>query len=167
MYDEKKEQTLLIDTGRVNISRDTGSWAFFSESGKYYVQEKMEGFETVYHEVDLNSGVLRRIAGEQEIGMMNTYIGPFMFDEKGEYRIDLSNLQVRTLAKFADIDIRPPKKGFRSEKYTPLDDKHFAKEYYYLDGTAEILFFTYDSSIDYSNYEKILIGGYNLRTESS
>lgn len=161
-YDERKEQKTLIDTGRVGISRDTDSFSFFSESGKYYVQEKIDGFETVYHEVDLSTGVLRRIAGEREIGMMNTYIGPFMFDEKGEYRIDLSNLQVRTLAKFADIDIRPPKKGFRSEKYTPLDDKHFAKEYYYLDGTAEILFFTYDSSIDYSEYEKIVIGGYNL-----
>ena len=166
-YSKERQQVKTISTGDIGIASDFGSFSLFQESGKYYLHGIADGVETVYYEVDFTSGGFRRIVGEKEISVMGQYAGPYMFDDKGEYKINLSSLQVKTLARFSEVDVRPPKKGYKRVRFVPMDDTHFAKTYEYSDGTAEILLFAYDSSIDYSGREKITIGGYNLKESAA
>lgn len=156
-YDHNRQLVRTIDMK----TPEYGELMFFEQNQHYYVHE-MVGGRTTYYEVKFDIGTTQRIVGEQEISAMGLFYGQYVFDNHGEYRIDFSNLQTKTLAKFSDMDFRPPKKTCVHREYIPLNDTHFVREYMYADGTAELLLFTYDPSIDYSKSENIVIGGYNI-----
>lgn len=143
-----------------NISLASSRFSFFQEQGHSYAVEERDGFETVYHEVNFETEKLTQIARQSEIGSADFYQGPYIFNNQGECRINLPTMEVQTLAKYNEINVRPPKKNFISNENVALDDKHFAIEYRYADGSAEVLLFSYDSSINYSKRETIVIGGF-------
>ena len=134
--------------------------SFFHDQGHYYAVEMRDGFETVYHEVNFDTGKLTQVARQSEIGSADFYMGPYIFNNQGESRINLPTMEVQTLAKYNEINVRPPKKTFISNEKIALDDTHFAIKYSYLDGSTEILLFSYDSTINYSKRETIVIGGF-------
>lgn len=137
---------------------------FFEQDGRFFVIEEVDMGEYAYHEVDFSTGKCTLIAASEDIGIDGVNLsGSFIFHPDGEYRVDLTKMQVQCLADRNAIDIQPPRSSlYFVSKYFSLDEERFALGYIYADGTAQILFFRYDPSIDLASKEIIRIGGYGV-----
>ncbi len=157
LYDENYQRTARIDAKDVTFKHDH---AIIEENGQYFaVVETQE--ESEFYALDFATGKVTKKASAYDIdGGLRNQEGKYYFNRDAEYKIDLLNMQTKKLADFSEINVRPAKKPSFSPEYIPLDDEHFARKYDYFDGTKEILFFQYDSSIEYTSREKITIGGF-------
>lgn len=155
---------VLLSEFKPGFSIYTERTGFFEDKGKYYVIEEKEMGILNYHEVNFESHECPTIASSQNMGVVGaTLESKYFFNPDGEYRINLSRMQVDCIAEWNCIDIRPPKKNLDTPaQLYSLDDNRFAKSYEYQDGTAEVLVFQYDPTVDRSNVETIKIGGYGV-----
>ncbi|MBR3058242.1 MAG: hypothetical protein IKG93_09800 [Clostridiales bacterium] len=156
--DKNGAKTGTVDTGKVSLAIHESP--FFQQGEKFYACHLEEEYQRSFYEVDFGSGTLRHMTNENGLGEMQCFSDGYFFDESGEYSFSLTNNDVRKMADFSEINVRPPRRASDGAEYIAIDDLRFAIEYPYKDGTYEILFFSYDASIDYSGYEKIVIGGY-------
>ncbi len=137
---------------------------FFEDDGKYYVIEEKEMGEFIYHEVNFETGSCPALARSKDIGVKGKDVeGQYYFNPDGEYKVNLSAMQVERLADWNCIDIRPPMKTlYTPSKKIQLDDERFAISYEYRDQTSEVILFHYDPSIDRSQVQTLKIGGYGV-----
>lgn len=120
-----------------------------------------------YYKLDFDSSSTSYIMGTDSFGSIVDYCaGLYFFDQKGEYKVDLKNMQIHTIALWNEIDIRPKKTSDSEQKYVALDDEHFAIKMINMDGTGEIGFFTYDNSLNV-NRTKIVVGGYDVSSDET
>ena len=154
----------LIKTIKPGFSCYVDKVGFFEDDGKYYVIEEKDLGEFVYHEVNFETGTCPALAGSKDIGIKGMDVGgQYYFNPDGEYKVNLSDMQVECLADWNSIDIRPPKKTlYTPSKKIQLDDERFAISYEYRDQSSEVLIFHYDPSIDRSQVEALKIGGYGV-----
>ncbi len=149
----------------ISFSTPVDGNGVFEENGRFFAAEETSEFEFNYYSIDFASGSVEKVISGKDAGMSlarETY-GNRYFTSSGEYRIDCTNKQVLTLAKWSDIDIRPEKKMLHQQPwYYALDDEHFAKRYVYGDGTAEILLFSYNPEKKNYAREKIVLGGFGI-----
>ena len=150
-----------MDTGFVCFIDAPG---FFEQEGRFFVIEEVDLGKYSYHEVDFETGKCSLAAAAEDIGLEGADLsGRYYFTSNGEYKVDLTKMQVHCLADRNAIDIQPPRSWlFYPGKYFSLDDERFALSYIYSDGTAQILIFQYDPSIDLASKEIIRIGGYGV-----
>ena len=157
-YNDGSSKT--VTDSNLSIFYDQSS--YFEIDGKSYALVYGEQ-GTKYCEIDFESGKV--IPGEnpyQLIGNVNYLTGEYVFNSDGIYRADIPDETFNIITKWDCIDIQPEYKSLNGYDYYMIDDDHFAKSYSYNDGTLEVLLFTYDSTIDYSDREILTIGGYNL-----
>ena len=146
----------------------TDGEGFFEDNGKYYIVEERDLGELYYHEVNFETGECPTIATSESMGAIGASIsGKYFFNPDGEYRVNLDSMMVECIAEWNNIDIRPPKKNLDTpSQLYGLDDDRFAKSYIYRDGTAEVLLFKYDPTVDRSKVQMIKIGGYGVYDDS-
>ena len=154
----------LLKTLDLGFTSLLGCECFFEDDSRFYIIEENDMDSIIYHEVDFESGIGPAIASNKDIGIIGMNIeGKYFFNPDGEYRVNLSGMQVDCLADWNSIDIRPPRKQLDTpSRYHRLDDERFAISYQYRDKTSEVLVFCYDPAIDRSNVETIKIGGFNI-----
>lgn len=154
----------LVKTIKLDFPCYIDNNGFFEDNGKYYIVEERDLGELYYHEVNFETGECPAIATSESMGAIGASIsGKYFFNPDGEYRVNLASMVVECIAEWNNIDIRPPKTNLDtpSQLYA-LDDDRFAKSYEYRDGTAEVLIFKYDSTVDRSKVQMIKIGGYGV-----
>lgn len=140
---------------------------FYEENGKSYIVVSENYTCWAYYEVNFDSESSLRIMSDRDISDNTVYYsGKYMIDNYGEYKVDAENLVYYTLADWNDIDVRPERKTLANSKtYLAFDDTHFSICYEYTDGSIDIVYLTYDASIDFSSAEKLTIGGYGLNDD--
>lgn len=139
-----------------------GDAPLFESNGNYYVISYADG-GLFYYQIDFDKHSLIQLENAYSMtdAIYDVY-GEYIHNYNGIYRVDLENKYLNIIALWSDLNIRPENKALSNSEYKMQDDNHFAKVYTYLDDTKEIIFFTYDSTIDYSNCKLITIGGYGL-----
>lgn len=136
--------------------------SFFEENGEcFFVEQNYEDFSLVFHRIDFNEGICKRVISNKEISENRPrFQGKYCFETDGEYILNFDSLSLDKVVDWNCIDIRPPQKALKNiEEYIPLDEKHFAITYSYSDGTSEVLLFSYNPSVRASQRIKITIGG--------
>ena len=96
--------------------------------------------------------------------MRNIVSAEYLFGLEGEYKVNLGTLQVETLARWNEVDIRPEKQSGTHQEYVGVDDTKFAIKRLYPDGTGDVGFFTYDNTVN-QNRTEIVVGGYGVYTD--
>lgn len=135
--------------------------SFFMDNESIYLCASTDDISTNYYKLNFSSQSLEYIIDSENISSdVNICSGQYYFGSKGEYKIDLINMQIQTMALWNEIDIRP-NKTTGIQDFIALDDTHFVKKVVYDDGTGEIGFFAYDSSLN-QNRTPIVVGGFGV-----
>lgn len=135
---------------------------FFVENDKYFL-ELPDGF----YNVDFGRGSIDKVIDYSDLPVISPEpYGKYLVGDSGLFEIDMESLTLKTLADFNYVNVRPSSRD-AEERYFCLDDTHFIKSYSYLNGGAEIDLYTYDSTLDYSSAQKIVIGGYGVGKDMS
>ena len=139
----------------------------YEDSGEIYLLSGVNEQVSDYYKVDFSREKIEHIIGTDQLSRdVFSCSGKYFFSNKGEYKVDLINMQVQTLALWNEIDIRPRKLNDASTIYVPLDDTHFVTKNIYGDGTGDIGFFSYDTAVK-TEHTSIVIGGYDVYTDSA
>ena len=141
--------------------------AFFETDGHYYALIRLSS-GCCYCEIDFSAGTVTELEKPMQV-IRGAYDcrSDYIFSRDGIYRVNLIEKNAAVIVDWDSVDIRPEYKYLSDEQYVINDDDHFAKIYSYMDGTAEILFFSYNSNIDNSGRIPITVGGYNLNFDLS
>lgn len=168
-------QIVLIDsnwteTNVIQLDQDIfySENTLISRNGKLYlVAYSNMDMSYDYYELDLsNETCLLKTNSKTFTDNPFQCFGGYVIDNTGEYLIDLDNECLTLIADWNDINIRPESKALSMQpQFYSFDDLHFAKTYTYADGSFEILLFEYDASIDYSDREIIVVGGYGVKED--
>lgn len=139
------------------------SLPIFEDNNRFFGVLQQNGSVFVEYDFDNNSIETRFDSDDIDISI-NNLIGNYFFNNEGEYRIDPTNMEIRKLADWNAINTIPPSKSGGDDYYV-FDDYCFAKAYNYSDGSCDVVLYKYNSTIDYSNACKIVIGGYNIKQD--
>ena len=136
----------------------------FEDSGNTYLVTGDE-WESSYYKLDFSTNRAEFIISSQNLGNDAEYcFGKYLFGLEGEYKVNLGTLQVETLARWNEVDIRPEKQSGTHQEYVGVDDTKFAIKRLYPDGTGDVGFFTYDNTVN-QNRTEIVVGGYGVYTD--
>ncbi len=139
----------------------------YEDTGVTYLLAGVNEQVSDYYRIDFSGKTIERIVGTDKLSSdISSCSGKYFFSHEGEYKVDLKNMQIQTLALWNEIDIRPRKINDASTIYVALDDTHFVTKNTYGDGTGDIGFFSYDTSVN-SNRTRIIIGGYDVYTDEA
>ena len=155
----------LLSTIHTEFDMTPTESSVFESLGKTYLLTSDNEWISDYYELDFTAKKVEYIIGTDNLNAdVETCSREYFFSQKGEYKVDLSNMQIQPLALWNDIDIRPNKMSDAENRFVALDDTHFARKTVYRDGTGDVGFFTYDNSIN-SDRTRITIGGYGVYTD--
>lgn len=158
--DGKLQSTLQTDFSM--IPRETN---IFEDSGNIYLMASNNEWIYDYYKLDFEAGKAEYIVGSDSLSAdVDTCSGQYFFGQKGEYKVDLANMQIQPMALWNEIDIRPKKMSNGKRSFVALDDTHFVQKTVYMDGTGEVGLFSYDNTIGKS-YTPIVIGGYGVYSD--
>ncbi|MBR5974013.1 MAG: hypothetical protein IK020_02405 [Clostridiales bacterium] len=138
----------------------------FEQGGNIYLLSCEDERFSDYYRLDFTSQKAEYVINTDSFdSLIDRCDNQYFFSLDGEYMVDLPNMQIQTMALWNDTDIRPDKmNGYGG--YVALDDTHFAKKIAYEDGSGDIGFFTYDSTL-HLNCTEIVVGGYGLLTDKT
>ena len=156
----------LLTTITTDMSMHQGSMGIFEQGGNIYLLSCEDERFSDYYKLDFASQKTEFVINTDGFDAhVDRCDNQYYFTLQGEYKVDLPNMQIQTMALWNDTDIRPDKMS-GSSRYVALDDTHFAKKTTYEDGSADIGFFTYDSTL-HQNCTELVVGGYGLLTDSA
>lgn len=137
------------------------TFVFESESDIYVVTG------SGYYKLDFESSKTEFVMGIENMGSaVESFSGPYFFSPKGEYKVNLNDMQIQTMALWNEINIHPKETSESELRYVALDDTHFAIRTTNRDGSGEIGFFTYDNSVNTQRTE-IVVGGYDVSSDEA
>ena len=151
-----------IETDFTISPRET---SIFEDSGNIYMLTSNNEWISDYYKLDFELKEAEYIIGSDSLSSeAETFSGQYFFGLEGEYKVDLINMQIETMALWNEVNIRPKKMNNAKRSFVALDDTHFAQKTVYIDGTGEVGFFNYDNSIN-DDCVKIVVGGYGVYTD--
>ena len=152
----------LLSTLQTDFSMIPRESVIFEDSGSVYLMTSNNEWIYDYYKLDFETGKATYIIGSDSLSTdVDSCSGQYFFGQKGEYRVDLTNMQIQPMALWNEIDIRPKKMSNAKRDFIALDETHFAQKTIYMDGTGEIGFFSYDNTIR-NDYTPIVVGGYGV-----
>ena len=141
-----------------------GTTVFESDGNTYLLTDSGE-WTSNYYKLDFIKNKAEYITDTDHLGDdVLSCSGRYLFGVKGEYKVDFANMQIQPMAMWNDIDIRPLKMADANQVFVAIDDTHFVQKTVYRDGTGDVGFFSYDSSIN-QNRTPIVIGGYDIYSD--
>ncbi len=139
--------------------------SIFEDSGEVYLVSTNDNLICDYYRLDFSNKRTEHVVGSDEFNSdIQSCSGQYFFGLKGEYKVNLKEMQIETMALWNDIDIRPERTSGSHREYAAFDETHFAQKTLYPDGTAEVGFFTYESGMN-QNKTRIVVGGYGVYTD--
>lgn len=136
----------------------------FEQDDNIYVMG-MEGEIYKLYKVDFASKKYEAIFTINDLGGGLFYSGKYFINSNGEYSVDINNQTLKYLADWNSINVFPGNQVINATSYCPGNDESFVKINEMADGSIDIIIFTYNHDIDYSDTERIVIGGYSINND--
>lgn len=123
--------------------------------------------EIKYYNYDANSGTKTLIYTNTECNFLYSgFYGKYYTNYDGIYCLNFDTKSSILIAEWNNIDICPQKTTLEKDiNYIINDDSTFYVIYEYVDGSCDISICIFDETLDYSNREKITIGGYGAKDD--
>ncbi len=160
---------ILCDDEYNEISRITDDDLFigdiFESEGHYYATRYT--YQVEYVELDFDHGTYSTLFDEKDIGAdSGTLRDNYIINDDGVFLINPATMTIEQMADWGNTNRIPPSKT-GGDYICPVDDLHIAECYSYMDGTCDVVLYTYNSGRDYADAQKIVIGGYNVNSDLS
>lgn len=144
-----------------------GYRTFYQTEEKYYLLS-YAGFRWAYYELNFDNHSSSLVFDPSESGKyLYECSGDYIFNEEGEYFLDIENSCMYPLAIWNETDLRPPQYTFSDPNYIGVNDVSFLQIYNYQGGFSQIVIYSYEETEKDNDRVYLTVGGFNCRDDLS
>lgn len=142
-----------------------GYKTFYNYNNKYYLLADT-GFQWKYYELNFENSTSNLIYDPtQNESLLLGCSGEYLFDDSGEYLLDIENSCMYPLIKWDDMNLQPPQYTNADPQYIGVDNETFLQIYNYDSGIAQLIIYSYDENLDYGDRICLTVGGFNCSSD--
>jgi|GEM_PF-1490129 len=140
--------------------------AFFESDGECYAVT-FPDYAKYYYKLDFDSGNAELVLQSSDTGLEPFFLnGNYYADGMTVKKINFTTRTIYELTNFDLINVKPQSgRLYTNSCYVVIDDETFVQIYPYVDGTTEIVIYSYNDTVSTAYNNIIEVGGYELKSD--